>query len=129
MSIYIQPLGCKRKGSSFDLTFPLLAVGNRSVMNQTTNKPPLPQPIPWVQTAASCCQLQLPQPQEWLSLVTLRSFSLRFLLQSPPGCDAQVGFWTHPAFPFSNQGFGRLLLPAAELSSASEEKAMEAQDG
>lgn len=72
LSIYIQPLGCRREGSTLDLTLPLLGVGDRSAMNHTANSSPQSLPT-GMWRAASCCQLQLSQSQEWLSLVTLRS--------------------------------------------------------
>lgn len=62
LSIYIQLLRCRRKGSTFDLTLPILGVGDRSAMNQTTDKPPL-QPVPCLLShlgAESC--LLLPAP-------------------------------------------------------------------
>lgn len=103
-SIYIQRLGCRREGSTLDLTLPLLRIGDRSAMNHTANSSPQPLPT-GVWRTAFCCQFQLSQSQEWLSLVTLRSC-----------CQALQGVvlalpWGSPHVPVSQSGVVHLLCP------------------
>lgn len=112
LSIYIQPLGCRREGSTLDLTLPLLGVGDRSAMNHTANSSPQPLPT-GVWRAAFRCQLQLSQSRERLCLVTLRSC-----------CQALQGVvlglpWSVPHLPIRSWAFG---VPPAQLSQFRDEK-------
>lgn len=104
-SVYLYPApGCRREGSTLDLTLPLLRIGDRSATNHTANSSPQPLPTR-VWRTAFCCQFQLSQSQEWLSLVTLRSCcqALQDVVLALP--------WSSPHVPVSQSGAVHLLCP------------------